>query len=123
MGMDLICLATKPSGLTCVSVTQGLSGAASALIQLGALVLHYYQKWYAGRTPRQAYKATFVMPSADFGVIHFGWRWTWLTSRAGCPTADISPGHYRTRLLRDQPCHQRLGRCELLPVLFVMEVL
>jgi hypothetical protein len=68
MGMDLICLATKPSGLTCVSVTQGLSGAASALIQLGALVLHYYQKWYAGRTPRQAYKATFVMPSADFGV-------------------------------------------------------
>jgi hypothetical protein len=55
--------------------------------------------------------------------VHFGWRWTWLTARAGCPTADISPGHYRTRLLRDQPCHQRLGRCELLPVLFVMEVL
>jgi hypothetical protein len=68
MGMDLICLATKPSKLDCISVTQGLSGAASALIQLGALVLHYYQKWYAGRTPRQAYKATFVMPSADFGV-------------------------------------------------------
>jgi hypothetical protein len=65
----------SPFALACANlgllplVTQGLSGAASALIQLGALVLHYYQKWYAGRTPRQAYKATFVMPSADFGVL------------------------------------------------------
>ncbi|EIN07902.1 DUF221-domain-containing protein [Punctularia strigosozonata HHB-11173 SS5] len=48
--------------------TQGLSGAASALIQLGPLIMHYVKKWFLGRTPRQAYGVTFLMPSADFGT-------------------------------------------------------
>jgi hypothetical protein len=50
-------------------VAQGLSGAGSALIQLVPLIMHYVRKWFLGRTPRQAYEVTFVMPSADFGVI------------------------------------------------------
>lgn len=43
-------------------VTQGLAGAGMALIQLGSLVMHYIQKWFLGRTPRQAYGVNFVMP-------------------------------------------------------------
>ncbi|PFH52049.1 hypothetical protein AMATHDRAFT_57827 [Amanita thiersii Skay4041] len=50
-------------------VTQGLAGAGSALAQIVPLVLHYVRKWLLGRTPRQAYNVTFLMPSADFGVI------------------------------------------------------
>ncbi|KAL0946485.1 hypothetical protein HGRIS_012702 [Hohenbuehelia grisea] len=50
-------------------VTQGLAGAGMALIQLAPLVLHYIRKWFLGRTPRQAYNVTFIMPSADFGTI------------------------------------------------------
>ncbi|TFK46380.1 DUF221-domain-containing protein [Heliocybe sulcata] len=50
-------------------VTQGLTGAASALIQLGSLILHFIRKWFLGRTPRQAYGVTFLMPSANFGTV------------------------------------------------------
>ncbi|KAF9467356.1 DUF221 family protein [Collybia nuda] len=50
-------------------VTQGLAGAGGALLQLVPLVLHFIRKWFLGRTPRQAYGVTFLMPSADFGVI------------------------------------------------------
>ncbi|KAJ7079066.1 DUF221 family protein [Mycena belliarum] len=50
-------------------VTQGLAGAGAALAQLFPIILHFIQKWFLGRTPRQAYKVTFLMPSADFGVI------------------------------------------------------
>ncbi|KDQ59601.1 hypothetical protein JAAARDRAFT_153575 [Jaapia argillacea MUCL 33604] len=49
--------------------TQGLAGAASALIQLGPLVIHFVKKWFLGRTPRQAYSVTFMMPSVDFGTV------------------------------------------------------
>ncbi|TEB37492.1 DUF221-domain-containing protein [Coprinellus micaceus] len=50
-------------------ITQGLAGAGSALVQLVPLVLHYVKKWFLGRTPRQAYGVTFMMPAADFGVL------------------------------------------------------
>ncbi|RXW15422.1 hypothetical protein EST38_g10427 [Candolleomyces aberdarensis] len=50
-------------------VTQGLAGAGGALVQLAPLVLHFVKKWFLGRTPRQAYEVTFMMPAADFGVI------------------------------------------------------
>ncbi|KAF5322492.1 hypothetical protein D9619_001365 [Psilocybe cf. subviscida] len=55
---------TKISGL----VTQGLAGAGGALVQLAPLIIHYFRKWFLGRTPRQAYDVTFKMPSADFGT-------------------------------------------------------
>ncbi|KAJ7629889.1 hypothetical protein B0H17DRAFT_1109402 [Mycena rosella] len=50
-------------------VTQGLAGAGAALAQLFPILIHFIQKWFLGRTPRQAYNVTFLMPSADFGVI------------------------------------------------------
>ncbi|KAJ3569623.1 hypothetical protein NP233_g4933 [Leucocoprinus birnbaumii] len=50
-------------------ITQGLSGAGAAILQLGDLVLYFIKKWFLGRTPRQAYGVSFLMPSADFGVI------------------------------------------------------
>ncbi|KXN90147.1 hypothetical protein AN958_04637 [Leucoagaricus sp. SymC.cos] len=50
-------------------VTQGLAGAGAVLLQLADLVLYFIKKWFLGRTPRQAYGVTFLMPSADFGVI------------------------------------------------------
>ncbi|KAG7093058.1 hypothetical protein E1B28_009350 [Marasmius oreades] len=46
-------------------VSQGLAGAGVALSQLIPLVLHFIKKWFLGRTPRQAYSVTFLMPSAD----------------------------------------------------------
>ncbi|KAG2015869.1 DUF221 family protein [Coprinopsis cinerea AmutBmut pab1-1] len=50
-------------------VTQGLAGAGNALAQFVPLILHYVRKWFLGRTPRQAYAVTFMMPAADFGVV------------------------------------------------------
>ncbi|KAH6914205.1 DUF221 family protein [Coprinopsis sp. MPI-PUGE-AT-0042] len=50
-------------------VTQGLAGAGAALAQIAPLLLHYINKWFLGRTPRQAYEVTFKMPHADFGVV------------------------------------------------------
>ncbi|KAJ7680638.1 DUF221 family protein [Mycena polygramma] len=50
-------------------VTQGLAGAGAALAQLVPLIIHYIRKWLLGRTPRQAFNVTFMMPSADFGLI------------------------------------------------------
>lgn len=44
------------------TVTQGLSGAGSAILQLGDLLIHFIRKWFLGRTPRQAYTVTFKMP-------------------------------------------------------------
>ncbi|KAF7782412.1 hypothetical protein Agabi119p4_1788 [Agaricus bisporus var. burnettii] len=50
-------------------VTQGLAGAGAALVQLAPLALHFLRKWFLGRTPRQAYGVTFLMPHADLSVI------------------------------------------------------
>ncbi|KAJ4473195.1 hypothetical protein C8R41DRAFT_849210 [Lentinula lateritia] len=50
-------------------ITQGLAGAGSALAQLFPLVVYYFGKWFLGRTPRQAFNVTFLMPSADFGTL------------------------------------------------------
>ncbi|KAK0463530.1 DUF221 family protein [Desarmillaria tabescens] len=50
-------------------LTQGFAGAGGALAQLMPLVLHYIRKWFLGRTPRQAFSVTYMMPSADFGII------------------------------------------------------
>ncbi|KAF9453915.1 DUF221-domain-containing protein [Macrolepiota fuliginosa MF-IS2] len=50
-------------------VSQGLAGAGAALLQLAPLVFHFIRKWFLGRTPRQAYGVTFLMPNADFGVV------------------------------------------------------
>lgn len=51
------------------TVSQGLTGAGSALLQLADLSLYYFQKWFTGQTPRQIHSVTFKMPSTDFGVI------------------------------------------------------
>ncbi|GJE89817.1 hypothetical protein PsYK624_059250 [Phanerochaete sordida] len=51
------------------TLTQGLTGAGSALLQVGQLVGHFIKKWLLGRTPRQAYGVTFMMPKADFGLV------------------------------------------------------
>ncbi|KAF9058941.1 hypothetical protein BDP27DRAFT_529917 [Rhodocollybia butyracea] len=50
-------------------LTQGLSGAGTALAQLSPLIKYYFGKWFLGRTPRQAFDVTFSMPSADFGTL------------------------------------------------------
>ncbi|KAG9226508.1 hypothetical protein CCMSSC00406_0005825 [Pleurotus cornucopiae] len=50
-------------------ITQGLAGAGGALIQLMPLILHYIQKWFLGRTPRQAYRVNYLMPAADLETI------------------------------------------------------
>ncbi|KAJ3853610.1 DUF221 family protein [Lentinula lateritia] len=60
-------IVTLSSGLT--KVTQGLAGAGSALAQLFPLVGYYLGKWFFGKTPRQAFNVTFLMPSADFGTL------------------------------------------------------
>ncbi|KAG8909434.1 hypothetical protein FRC01_006946, partial [Tulasnella sp. 417] len=51
------------------TVTAGLTGAASALLQLVGLILYFVHRWLFGDTPRGAYQKTYVMPTADFGVI------------------------------------------------------
>ena len=48
--------------LLLIKVTQGLTGAGSALLQVGVLFMHFIKKWFLGRTPRQAYAVTFLMP-------------------------------------------------------------
>ena len=44
---------------TSPSVTQGLAGAGSALVQLFPLILYYVKKWLLGQTPREAYEVRF----------------------------------------------------------------
>ncbi|CAL1696410.1 unnamed protein product [Somion occarium] len=51
------------------TLTQGLTGAGSALLQVGVLFMHFIKRWFLGRTPRQAYAVTFLMPMADFGLV------------------------------------------------------
>ncbi|KAL5631731.1 hypothetical protein ACGC1H_007289 [Rhizoctonia solani] len=50
-------------------VANGLAGSASALAQVGPLVVHFLKKYLFGSTPRQSFEVTFMMPHADFGVI------------------------------------------------------
>ncbi|KAF8606373.1 DUF221-domain-containing protein [Ceratobasidium sp. AG-I] len=50
-------------------VANGLAGSAGALAQIGPLVVHFLKKYLLGRTPRQAFEITFIMPRADFGTI------------------------------------------------------
>jgi hypothetical protein len=50
-------------GLSPYTVTQGLAGAGAALLQLVDLVLYFVKKWFFGRTPRQAFDVTFLMPN------------------------------------------------------------
>jgi hypothetical protein len=44
-------------------------GAASALLQVGPLILYFIEKIWFGHTPREAFQATFLMPSFDFGIM------------------------------------------------------
>ncbi|KAF8893933.1 late exocytosis, associated with Golgi transport-domain-containing protein [Infundibulicybe gibba] len=60
-------IVTLSAGIT--KVTQGLAGAGGALAQVVPLLIYFIRKWFLGRTPRQAYAVTFLMPSVDFGVI------------------------------------------------------
>ncbi|CAG7847024.1 Uncharacterized protein RSN1 AltName: Full=Rescuer of SRO7 at high Nacl protein 1 [Serendipita indica DSM 11827] len=48
---------------------QGLMGAAGALLQAGPLILYFIKKVFFGNTPREAFEATFIMPSFDFGTV------------------------------------------------------
>ncbi|KAJ1304283.1 hypothetical protein OPQ81_005443 [Rhizoctonia solani] len=50
-------------------VANGLAGSASALAQVGPLVLYFLKKRLFGSTPRQSFEITFMMPQADFGVL------------------------------------------------------
>ncbi|KZS87835.1 DUF221-domain-containing protein [Sistotremastrum niveocremeum HHB9708] len=50
-------------------VAQGFAGAGGALLQIAPLIMHFIKKKFLGRTPRQAFDVTFLMPNADFGVI------------------------------------------------------
>ncbi|CAE6449878.1 unnamed protein product [Rhizoctonia solani] len=50
-------------------VANGLAGSASALAQVGPLVVHFLKKYLFGSTPRQSFEVTFMMPHADFGVL------------------------------------------------------
>ena len=45
------------------TVTTGLAGAASALLQLAPLVIFFIRKVLFGNTPRQVYAKTFMMPT------------------------------------------------------------
>lgn len=48
-------------------IQQGFTGAASALLQAGSLIIFFIQRIFFGQTPRGAYTATFMMPLVDFG--------------------------------------------------------
>jgi hypothetical protein len=48
-------------------IQQGFTGAASALLQAGPLIVFFIQRLFFGQTPRDAYAATFTMPCVDFG--------------------------------------------------------
>ena len=48
-------------------IQQGFTGAATALLQAGSLVVFFIQRIFFGQTPRGAYAATFMMPMVDFG--------------------------------------------------------
>ncbi|EJD51988.1 DUF221-domain-containing protein [Auricularia subglabra TFB-10046 SS5] len=50
-------------------ISTGFTGAGMAFLQLVPLVLHYVKKWLFGRTPREAYSVSFIMPALDFGVV------------------------------------------------------
>ena len=49
-------------------MTQSLTSAGSALLQVGELIGHFVKKWLLGRTPRQAYTVTFMMPKVRFSA-------------------------------------------------------
>jgi hypothetical protein len=44
-------------------------GAAGALLQVGPLIIYFVKKMFFGNTPREAFEATFLMPSFDFGIM------------------------------------------------------
>ncbi|CAE6462438.1 unnamed protein product [Rhizoctonia solani] len=53
-------------------VANGLAGSASALAQVGPLVVYFLKKYLFGSTPRQAFEVTFMMPQARSSVADFG---------------------------------------------------
>lgn len=53
---------------TPAKVTTGLTGAASALLQVASLFLYFIHRWLFGDTPRQAYKKTYVMPKVRTSI-------------------------------------------------------
>ncbi|KAF8706086.1 Cytosolic domain of 10TM putative phosphate transporter, partial [Rhizoctonia solani] len=50
-------------------VANGLAGSASALAQVGPLVIHVVKKYLFGSTPRQSFEITFMMPQVIAPVI------------------------------------------------------
>jgi len=48
-------------------IQQGFTGAATALLQVGSLIVFFIQRLFFGQSPRGAYSATFTMPRVDFG--------------------------------------------------------
>ena len=50
-------------------MASGMTGAGSAFLQVVPLAMHYLKKKWLGRTPREAYGVSLVMPSIDFGVV------------------------------------------------------
>jgi calcium permeable stress-gated cation channel len=44
-------------------------GSAGALLQVGPLIIYFVKKIFFGSTPRDAYQATFLMPSFEFGIM------------------------------------------------------
>lgn len=123
------------------AATQGLAGAASALVQLVRLILWFIQKWLLGRTPRQAYKVrarhTRRWRRADVSLgflcyasceyySHIVARSTnlYFIGRLWCgSSAVVSPRYYWLRLLGRFAHHQWLGYALVLLVLPGVEVL
>jgi hypothetical protein len=50
-------------------VANGFAGSASALAQIGPLVVHVVKKYLFGSTPRQSFEITFMMPQVGSSAI------------------------------------------------------
>ncbi|ELU38476.1 DUF221 family protein [Rhizoctonia solani AG-1 IA] len=50
-------------------VANGLAGSASALAQVGPLVIHVVKKYLFGSTPRQSFEITFMMPQVSYYLV------------------------------------------------------
>lgn len=53
-------------------VTNGLSGAAGGLLQIGRLVVYYVKAFLLGGSPRALHKVRYTMPSVKFGQLYPG---------------------------------------------------
>ncbi|KAK9898455.1 DUF221-domain-containing protein [Cystobasidium minutum MCA 4210] len=53
-------------------VTNGLSGAAGGILQIGRLIVYYVKAFLLGGSPRALHKVRYTMPSVKFGQLYPG---------------------------------------------------